>query len=184
MKSKCLVTITLFFLILGEMDANGQRQQLKLIFIRHAEKSDDGDNLDCKGFNRSMLLPAVLFRKFGKPDQVYIPALKEGRKTKHARMLQSITPFAVKYDLNLNSTFNVDDSEGLGTALLEEKGTVLIVWEHQRISPILKRLGISMFNLKWPTGDFDSIWIVTFKNGKPLLTKDRELLNPGSGCPF
>ncbi len=36
----------------------------KVVIIRHAEKPDDGDNLSCKGFNRSLALTSVLYNKF------------------------------------------------------------------------------------------------------------------------
>src|ERR1700750_2419010 len=100
--------IFIFILLLFYFTANtacSQSNNLKLVFIRHAEKPDDGDNLNCQGLNRSMLLPAVLAKKFGKPGNIYIPAPKTGSVTKRARMLQTITPFVAKYNLNINSVY-------------------------------------------------------------------------------
>lgn len=37
-------------------------------------------------------------------------------------------------------------------------------------------------NLIWPDDAYDSIWIVTFKNGKAVLTKDKEGLMPAVKC--
>jgi len=162
---------------------NAQYKNLKLVFIRHGEKQDDGDNLNCQGLNRSMSLPAVLYKKFGKPGNVYIPALGMGEATKHTRMLQTISPFIIKYNLNLNSAFEEKDYKDVGKALLKENGTVIIVWEHKNIPAILNYLGVRN-NLDWPGDDFDSIWIVTFANGKALLTRDKERLNPSANCPF
>jgi len=124
-----------------------------------------------------------LYKKFGKPGNVYIPALEMGGSTKRTRMLQTISPFIIKYDINLNSAFDEKDYKGLGKALLKESGTVIIVWEHKNISAIVNYLGIKNY-LNWQGDDFDSIWIVTFANGKTLLTKDKERLNPSAGCPF
>jgi len=164
--------------------ANAQSKNLKLVFIRHAERPDDGDNLNCQGLNRSMLLPAVLFKKFGKPNYVYVPSLSSGAVTKHARMLQTITPFVVKYQLKVNSAYDETDYKSVGKALFRENGTIIIVWEHKNIAPILEYLGVKA-DLKWPSDDFDSIWIVTFNDkGTALLARDRERLNPGAGCPF
>jgi hypothetical protein len=106
-----------------------------------------------------------------------------GESTKHTRMLQTISPFIIKYNLNLNSAFDEKDYKGIGKTLLKENGTVIIVWEHKNIPAILNYLGIRN-NLDWPGDDFDSIWIVTFANGNALLTKDKERLNPPAGCPF
>jgi len=163
---------------------SAQSKTLKLIFIRHAEKSADGDNLTCQGFNRSMQLSGLLYKRFGRPDNIYVPSVKPGSVTKHARMLQTISPFIIKYDLTLNSEFDSDDYEGIGKALLKENGTVFIIWDHQGITPILEYLGISSSVLNWPGNDFDSIWIVTFSHKVPSLVKDKERLNPAAGCPF
>jgi len=160
-----------------------QDKNLKLVFIRHGEKQDNGDNLNCQGLNRSMSLPTVLYKKFGKPGNVYIPALTMGEATKHTRMLQTISPFIIKYDINLNSAFDEKDYKNIGKALLKEKGTVLIVWEHKNIPAIVNYLGVRNY-LDWPGDDFDSIWIVTLVNGKAMLTRDKERLNPPAGCPF
>ena len=163
--------------------ADAQQKNLKLVFIRHAEKQEEGDNLNCQGLNRSMSLPAVLYRKFGRPSNVYVPALGMGQSTKHTRMLQTISPFVSKYNLNINSAFDVKDARHVGKALLDESGTIIIVWEHKNLPDILNYIGVRN-NLDWPGNDFDSIWMVTFPNGKAVLTKDREGLNPAAGCPF
>ena len=179
-----LTIFSLFLYLVGtSCKSDAQSKGLKLVFIRHGEKPDDGDNLNCQGLNRSMLLPAVLFKKFGIPNNIYVPSVNSGDLTKHARMLQTITPFAAKYNLSINSKFDEEDYKKVGNALLKEKGTIFIVWEHQNIVPILNYFGISG-NLNWPGSDFDSIWIVTFHKGNAILTKDKEGLNPSAGCPF
>jgi hypothetical protein len=162
---------------------DGQKKNLKLVFIRHAEKPDGGDNLNCLGLNRSFLLPGVLYKKFGVPDNVYVPTLNQGNVTKHARMLQTVTPFVAKYRLSVNTKYDEDDSKGLSKALMEEKGTVLIVWEHKNLPHILHALGVKA-RPDWPDNDFDSIWIVTFPKGLATLTRDAEGLKPAKGCPF
>jgi hypothetical protein len=180
-------SIFLFSLLLFYFTANtacSQSNDLKLVFIRHAEKPDDGDNLNCQGLNRSMLLPAVLAKKFGKPNNIYIPAPKSGGVTKRARMLQTITPFVAKYNLNINSAYDVADYKRISKALLNESGTIIIVWEHNNIKPIVKYLGVKASSLNWPDSDFDSIWVVTFPNGSAVLTKDKEGLKPSAACNF
>jgi len=164
-------------------NAGAQGSKLKLVFIRHGERPDDGDNLNCQGLNRSMLLPAMLMKKFGKPDNIYVPALNLGKKTKRTRMLQTITPFVAKYNLAINSAYEEEDYKHVSKALLNESGTVFIVWEHKNIAPILNYLGVSN-SLDWPDNDYDSIWIVTFPKGKAVFTRDKENLHPAAGCPF
>jgi hypothetical protein len=180
----CLHLLCLLGITLTTFSVRAQKNGLKLVFIRHAERPENGDNLSCKGLNRSLLLPAVLYRKFGKPTSVYVPALKASEKTKHARMFQTISPFAIKYNLNVNSTYEADDDQDLAKALLKESGTVIIVWEHHNIRAIIDRLGISSGNTKWPDADFDSIRILTYSKGKAIMTKDKEGILPQSGCKF
>jgi hypothetical protein len=160
-----------------------QSSALRLVFIRHAERPENGENLNCAGFNRSVLLPAVLYRKFGLPDDIFIPSLKLGSVTKRSRMLETILPYTIKYNLSINSKYDEDDSKGIATALLKETGTIIIVWDHTKIPDIVSVLGITR-DLKWQRDDFDSILIITFPKGKPVLKIDREGLNPPQGCPF
>jgi hypothetical protein len=163
--------------------SKNKQAALKIVFIRHGEKADDGDNLSCKGLNRSYLLPALIKAKFGVPDYIYVPALNLGKSTKHSRMFQTITPMAVKYNLSLNSTYDTDDASDLADNLEKKNGTVLVVWEHEAIAGIVKALGIKGIS-KWPDEDYDSIWIITFPKGVATLTRDKEGLNPTSDCKF
>ncbi len=160
-----------------------QSNDLKIIIIRHGEKPKDGDNLNCKGLNRALALPKVLVQKFGVPSYNYVPAVvgSEG-STKHSRMFQTIAPLSVKYNLHINSLYNGKDSSGVAKDVLQKNGTVLIVWDHKSIVPLVNAFGIHDYFLKWQDDDFDSIWIVTFKSGKAFLTKDAEGLLPKEDC--
>jgi hypothetical protein len=129
-----------------------------------------------------MLLPALIFKKFGKPVNIYVPSLSLGGVTKHTRMLQTITPFAVKYGLTINSAYDVEDYKQIGKALLKENGTVVIVWEHKNIVPILQYLGIKE-DLQWPGNDYDSIWIVSFPNGRSTYPGQGKI-KPAIGMSF
>ncbi len=155
---------------------------LKIVFIRHGEKPEKGGNLTCKGLNRSMMLPALIAKKFGVPDFVYVPALKLGDKTGHSRMFETAVPLAVRYNLNIDTKFEETDSAGVANDIKEKKGTVLVVWEHKNISPIIHALGLKYAN-EWASDDYDSIIIITFKDGKATLTTDKEGLNPSDDCP-
>lgn len=92
MKVPSLFTQLFFYaFILISTNAKSQDENLKLVFIRHAERPEDGDNLTCKGFNRSIQLPAVLYKKFGIPSNIYVPSINLGKSTRRARMFQTIT---------------------------------------------------------------------------------------------
>jgi len=153
----------------------------RVIIIRHGEKPDQGDNLSCTGFNRALQLADVLNKKFGTPDYIFVPSINIGKKTSTARMYQTIVPFAVKYNLNINTKYDVDDVKGLAQDVLKRNGTVLLVWEHKHIDNILRAFGVQDTS-KWPDDDFDSIWIIDFKTGKPVLEKDKEGITPAADC--
>lgn len=154
----------------------------RVIIIRHGEKPPQGDNLSCQGLNRSLQLPSVLYKKIGLPSAIYVPTIDQGKSTDVARMYQTIVPFAIKYNLKISTKYEVDDTKGLAAAIQKHTGTVLVVWEHKAAGKILRALGLEE-KQKWPDEDFDSIWIVTYKNGVPTLTKEAEGLHPTDSCP-
>lgn len=182
MKNIRLLFLALFYFV--AINASfAQSPDLKLVFIRHGEKPLTGSNLTCQGLNRALQLPAVLVKKFGIPQYLMVPALGLGDTTKHARMFQTIGPLAMRYNLPIATTHKEKDFEAIAADLKARKGTTIITWEHKAIPGIVKALGTSE-SLTWPDDDYDTIWIVTFKNGKAILTKDKQGLHPGSDCPM
>lgn len=154
----------------------------KVVIIRHGEKNDQGDNLSCKGLNRSLLLPAVLYNKYKLPDKIFVPSVNNGKSASQLRMLETITPFAIKYNINIDTKYDVDDAKDLADAVLKTKGYALIIWEHKNIHDVAKALGVNDKGIKWDDNDFDSIWVIDFKNGKGTLTMDKENINPPDAC--
>lgn len=155
----------------------------KIIIIRHAEKQMQNENLNCMGLNRSLKLVNVLYKKIGIPSSIYVPSLGSGSTTTHSRMFQTITPFAVKYNLSINSSYQGNDPASVAKEVLKEKGTVLLVWNHGKIPALAKALGVKGEKLKWNENDFDSIWIITGKKKDKILTVDKEGIVPAAGCP-
>ncbi len=154
---------------------------LRVVIIRHGEKPEKGHNLSCQGQNRAAALPAILHQKFGKPDYTYVPNMGSNKKTMGSRMYETAAPFVKQYNLALNSGFEKTDYQRLAEDILKKNGTVLLVWEHLAIKGIAKALGISEPG-KWPTDDYDSIWIISFDHGKAILHKDHEGLHPSAAC--
>jgi hypothetical protein len=176
----CILTAMLGFGYLAS--AQTKDSTLKIVLIRHGEKPEKGNNLTCKGLNRSLQLPAVINKKFGVPDYVYVPALTLGEKTKHARMFETVVPLATKYNLNIDSKFEETDSTGVAKDIIAKKGTVLVVWEHKALISIIHALGVT-YTTEWKGDNYDTIVIITFKDGKPVVTMDSEGLNPSDDCP-
>ena len=166
------------------MEGGGSIKHLKVVLIRHAEKPDGGDHLSCKGLNRSLALPGVLYPLIGRPDYTYVAKVSGGSSTSHVRMLETIVPFAVKYDLKVSDKFDEEDVDGLAKDVLKKEGTVLIVWEHSRLESVARALGVVDNMLTWHADDFDGIWVITFPKGVAHLDKQREGLTPAAACPF
>jgi hypothetical protein len=178
-----------FCLLLMGMQAFSQHASLKVVLIRHGEKNDATGNLSCQGLHRAMMLPAVLNAKFARPTAIFAPSLNDHKETGHARMFQTITPFAVQDSIAIDTKYAVAKDSAVANAIMKKKGVVVVCWEHGNIPAIAKALGVQTPNLKWGNNDFDSIWIVTYskdKNGNwvATLSTDKEGLKPPSTCNF
>ncbi len=159
--------------------------QDSVIILRHGEKPKKGDNLNCKGLNRAIALPRMLESRYGVPDYIYVPKMKEGNVTKHSRMFQTVTPLAARYNISINTKFEKTDSTGVAKELKalmtknHKKGNILVVWEHHNAMPISRALGVPASQVPvWADDDYDSIWIITgagTRNAK--LTVAQEGLN-------
>jgi hypothetical protein len=139
---------------------------LKVVIIRHGEKPDSGDNLSCQGQYRALKLADVLTKQIGKPDFTYVPTIGTGKShTTSVRMFQTVSPFAIKHNLIVNSTFKETKVTAAAADVLTRRGLVLMVWEHGNIPPLAKALGVpaSQVPSKWKGHDFDSIWTVAFE---------------------
>ena len=159
---------------------------LRVVIIRHGEKPVDGDNLSHRGLARAMALPEVLNKVMPTPpDFTYVPCIGTDKdQTTRVRMMQTVLPYAVLYNLTINSDFAPDEIKGLTKQLRRQRGTVLLVWEHHNIVKIAESLGIEEPQ-QWPDDDYDSIWTITFggvgRKGKaklPVLTKSKQHINP------
>ncbi len=166
------------------VEAGGNPKHLKIVLIRHAEKPDDGDNLSCKGLNRSLALSGVLYPRFGRPDYTYVAKVSAGSSAGHVRMLETIMPFAVKYDLSISDKYDEEDVAGLAKDILKREGTVLVVWDHARLESVARAIGVVDNTLTWSPDDYDSIWVITFSKGIAHLDKQHEGLTPATACPF
>jgi hypothetical protein len=130
------------------------------------------------------MLPAILYRKFGSPAKIYIPAIENKAKTTQLRMLQTVTPLAVKYRVPINSQYLEEDYPNLAKALLNERGLIVIAWDHKTIPLIVHQLAPNAALFRWPDSDFNTICIITFKHGKSILTFDTENIQPADNCNF
>jgi hypothetical protein len=160
---------------------NGKtKNDLTIVIIRHGEKYAAGSNLNCKGLNRALHIPAVINKQFGRPSVIYVPTVQTGAVTSQDRMFQTATPLAVADSVAINSQFAETKTQDLADFLKTQNGLQLVVWEHGNIPNLGQALGLGKDSLSWKGSDFDTIWIVTFPNGRkhpPNLAKSIEGLN-------
>lgn len=193
-KAVSACSLTLLLVVFGGMLVSGESacvwpdggggDGLTVVLIRHGEKPDGGDHLSCQGLNRALALPGVLYPLIGRPDICYVPSISQSSSVDHARMLETVMPFAVKYNLRVSDKYDVDDVHALAQDILKRKGTVLVVWEHAKLNSIATDLGAGDQFFPWASDDFDSIWVITFHKGKAHLEKKKEGLKPAAACPF
>src|SRR5260370_42545878 len=95
----------------------------RIVFVRHGEKPPQGlGQLDCKGLNRALALPAVIAKGFGKPAAIFAPnpadrKTGEGDAYDYVRPLATIEPTAVAFGLPVNAGIGFSDAKALGAAL-------------------------------------------------------------------
>jgi len=173
-----------------------------LIFVRHGEKPAEGlGQLNCKGLNRALALPAVIAAKYGKPDAVYAPDPGEqkddrGHAYYYVRPLATVEPTAIQFGLPIQTPYGHSHTNALEKTLLAptwRNRTVLIGWEHREIETLVRKIvaehgGTAADVPKWKSADFDSIYVVRvdWSSGAPRVrfSHDREDLDGVSDeCP-
>lgn len=169
-----------------------------ILFIRHGEKPIDGlGQLSCKGMNRSLSLPNVIFNKFATPDFLIAPnpvIQKEdkGVSYNYLRPLATLEPLAIKTSKNINLTCGYNEIECVASLLLSQEydnKTVLVSWEHHTVKGIIKKIAeIKNTNLPipdWENDDFDTIYVLTIdKKGIDFRVDKQGLNDQNADCNF
>lgn len=154
--------------------AAGTQDIETLVFVRHGEKPAEGlGQLNCKGLNRALALPAVIAAKYGKPDAIYAPDPGEQKKDSgetyyYVRPLATVEPTAIQFGLPIRTPYGYTQTGALEKALLDpawRNRTVLVGWEHHEIETLVRKIvaehgGQASDVPKWKSADFDSIYVV------------------------
>jgi len=176
-----------------------------LVFLRHAEKPEEGlGQLNCQGLNRALDLASMLPERFGKADYVFAanPSrhVEEGSKQEsysYIRPLMTITPSAIRLGLPVNIDYGANDTEALADELLRDKyrnATVYTAWSHGYLPELIntvagKALGDQrVITEDWNGDDFDTLYVLklTWHDGKAsLLSRNvrQGLDGRARGCP-
>lgn len=142
-----------------------------IVLLRHGEKPPQGlGQLDCRGLNRALALPAVLGKLFGKPDVIFAPdpgqtKLDDGHPYNYIRPLATIEPTAIAFALPVDTSLGEADIASLQRRLEAPAlhgSLVLVAWEHTEIVALARTLmtahgGDPASIPHWRGSDFDSI---------------------------
>jgi hypothetical protein len=182
--------------------ATAQNSEQTLILIRHGEKPDAGlGQLDCQGLNRALALPAVLTSKFGRPDFIFASNPGElksdrGQTYNYVRPLATIEPAAIQFGMPVYTPFGYLDIDKLRQTLEQpvyRNAKIVIAWEHTYAERFARNElqafgGDPRVVPKWPSDDFDRIYVVkiarTPQGATVSFSVDQEGLNQQpTTCP-
>lgn len=181
MTTRNLLMLLLASVFISGAGAIGAAEQVRnddhvIVFIRHGEKPSNGlGQLNCRGLNRSLALPAVLTRLFGKPDRIIAPDPSrqkedDGKSYAYVRPLATIEPTAIANGLPVETSIGYDDVKELVTALHRTEHpdrVTLVAWEHKKLVKVARALmeaegGDPDDIPKWSGDDFDSLYVLDF----------------------
>ena len=154
-----------------------------LVFLRHGEKPAQGNGqLTCQGLQRALALPSILTTRFGAAKAIFAPnpvpqIPDQGGNFDYVRPLATIEPTAIALGLPVNAHYGYTDIANLQSALLSAtyaSSTIFIVWEHLELQAIVQQLmdayGTGVSVPAWPSGDFDSLYVVRLTNDGGTIT--------------
>lgn len=127
----------------------------EIIMIRHGEKpTHEIGQLNCKGLNRSLLLPSFFQTNFPAPQYIFAPnpadEVWNGKNQyfSYLRPLATIEPTAISLDLPVNTKIGFSHSSKLMNTLLESKyhhAVIYVAWEHGKLQSFAKKI-LTKFN--------------------------------------
>lgn len=168
----CVALLCALFLSIGS--ANAAESVETIVLIRHGEKPEQGlGQLNCRGLNRSLRLPAVIKARFGAPAAIFAPNPAEQKTDQgiaydYVRPLATVEPMAIRFGLPVNAGIGVEDISKLKDKLEDKayaNALVVVAWEHKQLVKLARSLldhhgGDARQAGKWPGSDFDSIYVV------------------------
>jgi len=146
-----------------------------LVIFRHGEKPSKGlGQLTCRGLNRALALPAVLEKKFGRPDSLFAPNPSEQVHDglfgvySYVRPLATLEPTAIRLGMNVNAQIGYTQIDRLQKEVTAEKyagSTLFIAWEHvyeeHFARNLLKQFGADPAQVPdWHNDEYDMIYVI------------------------
>lgn len=151
----------------------------EIVIIRHGDKllqKPTGIFLSAKGQVRAEKFLFYFIKHFKQTHFIFTTnPVFLGKGDSSFRPTQTIAPLAnylteQGVSVTVNSLFHKEDYSKLARFLLKNPHYtgrfVLICWEHHRIAPMVKALGVKGSVPVWQNDDFDSVYILKYqKNG-------------------
>jgi hypothetical protein len=173
MKKLCFL-FSVFVMVLNIGLANAAPSQV--VIIRHADKWPDspGNILNPTGYLRAVKFAEYYLSTFKEvPDFLFAAGVPNN--TKSLRPIQTLTPLAghreiIKKGVEINHTYTGGQEQQLVNAIMSGKEydnkNLVICWPHQHIFKILTYFAGSKQNIVWPNTDYDTVYVLNFKDGK------------------
>ena len=198
------IFLTALAFLIGATASHAAPQQTTetIILVRHGEKPEGGmGQLSCRGLNRSLKLPAVIAKDFGKPDAIFAPdpakeKMDDGVSYAYIRPLATVEPTAIRFGMPVDTHFGYDEIEKLQAALEQpqyDSATILVGWEHKQLYKLARNLlrdngGDKAAVPKWRGDDFDSIYVLHIQRSEGHSSARFERLIEGlngqpASCP-
>jgi len=169
--------------------AQAQDKGETLVLIRHGEKPlSNLGQMNCRGLNRSLALPAMLVGRYGRPDYLYAPnpsvqiKSKDGTAYSYVRPLATIEPTAIQLEMPVNAQIGYNQLDALQQELVQPAYAgklIFVAWEHVKLRDfalqMLKAYGDSTMTVpEWPNSDYETIYVFHItragKDGAPRAT--------------
>jgi hypothetical protein len=160
----------------------------QVVFIRHAEKPGNSNELSEQGFRRAQALvkfflsePAV--NRYGPPAGIYAAAPKH--EDSSIRSIQTVTPLAKALQLTINKNFTRGETRKLARSIMQNPAydgkMVLVCWQHAALVDAIRDLAeesgaspklLGVLPVEWPDETFDRAWILDFDRGSAAHFKN------------
>ena len=203
MKRLVLVLFVCVFLPKAEALQTYHHPVETIVFIRHAEKPKAGlGQLNCKGLQRSLLLPQYFAKHFPHPDDIFAPKPSVKVYEKHGdkqyynyiRPLATIEPTAILNQLPVDVSVGYNQHSLLVKKLLSHKyhhATVYVAWEHAYLVDIVQDI-LNHFNShahvpSWSNNNYDRVFVVKidWRKHTPAMSfsiKKESIILPVKSC--
>lgn len=144
------------------------KDDAKIYLVRHAEKLSGNDpSLTTEGNNRAGDLMRVLTDK--KIARIYVTEYKRTQNTGDSLRIQSgIDTVHYLSDTSCIDLVNKIKANG------DLNRTILIIGHSNTLPTIIRKLGLLEYAAEdIPSNEFDNLFLIKFKKGRPSLTKTK-----------